>query len=30
VHGLAEKDSTAAFTVQEQRAGVKVRDNSSK
>jgi 3-hydroxyisobutyrate dehydrogenase-like beta-hydroxyacid dehydrogenase len=30
VHGLAEKDSTAAFTIQEERAGVKVRDNSSK
>ena len=25
VHGLADKDSAAAFTVQEDRAGVKVR-----
>jgi 3-hydroxyisobutyrate dehydrogenase len=30
VHGLAEKDSTAAFTIQEERSGVKVRDNSAK
>jgi len=30
VHGLAEKDSTAAFTIQEERAGVKVRDGSAK
>jgi len=29
VQGLAEKDSTAAFTIQEQRAGVKVRDEST-
>jgi 3-hydroxyisobutyrate dehydrogenase-like beta-hydroxyacid dehydrogenase len=29
-HGLADKDSTAAFTIQEDRAGVKVRDNSSR
>jgi 3-hydroxyisobutyrate dehydrogenase len=28
VHGLGEKDSSAAFTVQEDRAGVKVRANS--
>jgi len=25
VHGLGEKDSSASFTVQEERAGVKVR-----
>ncbi len=25
VHGLADKDSSAVFTVQEARAGVKVR-----
>jgi hypothetical protein len=25
-HGLGEKDSSAAFTVQEDRAGVKVRN----
>ena len=30
VHGLAEKDSTAAFTIQEERAGIKVRDNPTK
>jgi 3-hydroxyisobutyrate dehydrogenase len=29
-HGLADKDSTVAFTIQEDRAGVKVRDNSSR
>jgi len=30
VQGLAEKDSTAAFTIQEKRSGVAVRDNSGK